>query len=66
VLILTRKEQESIVIQSDKKTIEVTVTSIRDGRVLLGIDAPSDVKITRKELIDDRNRTTTTTTTDRI
>ena len=47
MLILARKENESIVINGD---IRVCVTSIRGGQVRLGIEAPPDVPICRREL----------------
>lgn len=47
MLILARKKDESIIIGDD---IEVAVVDIRDGKVKLGIEAPKDVEIVRKEL----------------
>ena len=47
MLILTRKKDESIVIND---RIEVKVISIEDGKVKLGISAPKDVTIHRKEI----------------
>lgn len=47
MLILTRKKNESIVID-DK--IEIFITDIEDGKVKLGIKAPKDVDIHRKEI----------------
>lgn len=49
MLILSRKERESIVINHD---IEITVVEIKDGRVRLGISAPKDMDIHRKEVYD--------------
>ncbi|MGF7184471.1 carbon storage regulator [Desulfitispora alkaliphila] len=49
MLILSRKEGEAIVIGKD---IKVTVTEVKDGQVRLGIDAPKEVDIFRKELYD--------------
>ena len=56
MLILTRKSSESLVIAD---TIEVTVVSIDGDRVKLGITAPKEVSILRKELciaIGEENR----------
>ena len=54
MLVLTRKQEASVVIGSD---IEVKVLSIRRGTVKLGIDAPPDVPIRRNELcFDDKPR----------
>ena len=48
MLVLSRKASESVQIDS---TIQVTVVSIRKGRVKLGISAPDSVRIVRNELI---------------
>jgi carbon storage regulator len=47
MLILTRKQNESIIIDDD---IKVTVLSDRHGQVKLGIEAPDDVEIWRDEI----------------
>ncbi|NBG88301.1 carbon storage regulator CsrA [Isachenkonia alkalipeptolytica] len=47
MLILTRKLDESIMLGKD---IEIKVLGIEDGKVKLGIDAPRDVDIFRKEI----------------
>ncbi len=49
MLILSRQLNESIVID-DKITI--TLVEMMDGRVRIGIDAPSDIAIHRKEVYD--------------
>jgi carbon storage regulator CsrA len=54
VLVLSRKKQESIVINGN---IKVTVTEIREGKVRLGFEAPPEVKIKRAELGDPLCRT---------
>jgi carbon storage regulator CsrA len=46
VLVLRRKPQERIAIGPD---VEVTVVEIEPGGVTLGIEAPRDVAITRRE-----------------
>ncbi|MGD9969888.1 MAG: carbon storage regulator CsrA [Sulfuricurvum sp.] len=48
MLILSRKADESIVIAD---TITVKIVSIDKGVVKLGIDAPSDIRILRSELV---------------
>jgi len=50
MLILSRKIGESIIID-DK--IEVVVLEIVDGKIKLGIEAPKDVTIHRKEVYDE-------------
>ncbi len=49
MLVLTRKKNESIVINDN---IIVTVIEIRGGKVRLGFDAPKDVPIHRREVYD--------------
>jgi carbon storage regulator len=47
MLILTRKNDEEIVINSD---IVVKILSISEGQVKLGISAPKDIEILRGEI----------------
>ena len=49
MLILTRKKDESILIG---KNIKLKIISIEEGKVKIGIEAPKDVEILRKELLD--------------
>ncbi|NLJ99999.1 MAG: carbon storage regulator CsrA [Clostridia bacterium] len=49
MLVLTRKNNETLVIGKD---IFVTVLDIQGDRVKLGIDAPRDISIHRKEIFD--------------
>lgn len=49
MLVLTRKEGESITIGTN---IEVIVLRATDGRLRLGIVAPKDVPVFRTELLD--------------
>ncbi|WDV46125.1 carbon storage regulator CsrA [Clostridiaceae bacterium M8S5] len=50
MLILTRKKDQSIIINDN---IEVIVMDVVDGKVKLGIKAPKDIEIYRKEICDD-------------
>ncbi len=50
MLVLKRKKDESIMIGKD---ITVTVLQCDDGTVKLGIEAPKEVKVYRKEIITD-------------
>lgn len=47
MLILTRKKGESIIIDGN---IEVTVIESSDGKIKLGIEAPKNIEIHRKEV----------------
>ena len=49
MLVLTRKENESIRIGND---IEITLVRVRGGGVRIGIEAPRDVKVLRGELAE--------------
>jgi carbon storage regulator len=49
MLVLSRKVGESIQIDGG---IRVTVTEVRGGRVRLSIEAPSNVRVLRKEIAD--------------
>lgn len=49
MLIITRKKGQSILIGDN---IEITVSKLEDGSVKLGIDAPKEMTILRKELYD--------------
>ncbi|CCQ94655.1 carbon storage regulator [[Clostridium] ultunense Esp] len=47
MLILSRKKDESIIIDGN---IEIKVLEIEDGKVRIGIEAPKNIDIFRKEL----------------
>ncbi len=47
MLILTRKDNESIMIDKD---IKITVLSIDGGKVRLGITAPQEIAVHREEI----------------
>jgi len=49
MLVLTRKINESIVINDD---VSIMVVEVRGDRVRLGIEAPKDVSVHRKEVYD--------------
>jgi carbon storage regulator len=49
MLVLSRKENESIVIDG---RIKITVVKIGGDKIRLGIEAPQDVPILRSELIE--------------
>ena len=49
MLVLSRKPGQTIVINHD---IEITVVEIQGNKIRLGIKAPRDVKVNRKEIED--------------
>ena len=51
MLVLSRKAEEKIHIGDD---IVITVVSLANGKVRLGIEAPPDVHILRSELVANR------------
>jgi len=50
VLVLSRREDESIIINDD---IEIKVIGVKQDQVKIGIVAPKNVKIFRKEIYDE-------------
>ena len=49
MLVLSRKKNESIVINND---ITIVVVEIRGDKVRLGVEAPSEVPVHRQEVYD--------------
>ncbi|SCZ77821.1 carbon storage regulator CsrA [Acidaminobacter hydrogenoformans] len=49
MLVLARKKEESLIIDGK---IEIVILEAEDGKVKLGINAPEDVKIYRKEILE--------------
>jgi len=49
MLVLSRKKNESIVVSDD---IVITVVEIRGDKVRLGIEAPKEMPVHRKEVFD--------------
>ncbi|HWO77291.1 MAG TPA: carbon storage regulator CsrA [Bacillus sp. (in: firmicutes)] len=49
MLVLTRKNGEAIQIGDD---IEITILSAKNDQVKIGINAPKDIEIVRKEILD--------------
>jgi carbon storage regulator len=66
MLVLTRKRDESIIIGED---IEITIIGIDGDQVKIGIKAPKNVEILRKEIylaIQEENRQATDISTNLI
>jgi len=49
MLILTRKKEESIIINGN---IEIQIIAIEEGKVKIGINAPKDIEIYRSEVFE--------------
>lgn len=49
MLVLTRKKNEAICIGAD---IEITILEIQGDQIKLGINAPNEIEIFRKEVLD--------------
>ncbi|MGD0576553.1 MAG: carbon storage regulator CsrA [Candidatus Staskawiczbacteria bacterium] len=49
MLVLSRKKNESIVINDD---ITITIVEIRGDKVRLGVEAPKEVPVHRREVFD--------------
>jgi carbon storage regulator len=49
MLVLTRKKNETIVINGN---ISVTVVDVQGDKVRLGVDAPRDIPVHRQEVYD--------------
>ena len=56
MLVLSRKRNESIVIDTSDGPVEITVVDIRGDKVRLGCDAPRAVPVHRREVYDAINR----------
>ncbi len=54
MLVLTRKKGQSILLGDD---VEVTILEINRDSVKIGINAPKDVKIFRRELYEEIKKT---------
>jgi len=51
MLVLSRRRDETIVIKTGSGELEITIVDIRGDKVRLGITAPRDVLVHRKEVI---------------
>lgn len=66
MLVLTRKPEQSIMIGAD---IEITILEVRGEQVRVGIRAPREVTVHRKEVFDqirEENRVANTTTAETL
>lgn len=49
MLVVTRKVGESIMIGDD---VEISIVKLGDGSVKIGVEAPKDIKVLRKEIFE--------------
>lgn len=49
MLVISRKVGESLVLSDN---IRITITSLSNDKVTIGIDAPKEVKVVREELLE--------------
>ena len=52
MLVLSRKEEEAIIVGN----VRITIVAVRGGRVKVGINAPKEVQIVREELVGRERR----------
>ena len=53
MLVLSRKTNQTIVIQTEKGPIQIVVRAVEGGRVKLGIEADKSIQIMRGEVMDE-------------
>ena len=52
MLVLSRKKNEQIVIGAGENEIVLTVVEIRGDKIRLGIEAPKEIPVHRREIYD--------------
>ena len=52
MLVLSRKRDEAIIIGHGEDAIRITVVDIRNGKIRIGVEAPKDIPVNRKEVYD--------------
>ena len=52
MLVLSRKKDETIVINSGNNDIHITIVDIRGDKIRVGINAPPEVSIHREEIAE--------------
>ncbi|UTF61287.1 carbon storage regulator [Gilvimarinus sp. DA14] len=50
MMILSRRLGESVIIEIDREPVKLKIMSIEGKQVILGIEAPKDIKILRTEV----------------
>jgi len=52
MIVLSRKKNESIIIGDKDNPVVITVVEVRGDKVRLGVEAPKEVPVHRKEVFD--------------
>ena len=52
MLVLSRKKRETLVIMAGETLIEIHVADIRGDKVRIGVDAPEEIPVYRREVYD--------------
>jgi carbon storage regulator len=50
MLTLTRKKNQSIIVETEHGPVQVYVREIRGNQVRLGVEAPTEVRVDREEV----------------
>ena len=53
MLVMTRREGESLVLEFGKERVEITVHQIKNRNIRLRISADDSVRVVRKELLEE-------------
>lgn len=55
MLVLSRRQNESITIDTGRERIVVNVNRVAGGRVVLGVEAPQSARIVRTEIEEEEH-----------
>lgn len=56
MLVLTRKENERLILSIDGKTVSLTVCGVEGRKVRIGVQAPPEIAILRSELAGEHKK----------
>lgn len=56
MLVITRRDGESIVLEFGKERVEIAVHQVKNRNIRLRIDANDSVRVVRKELLEEERR----------
>ena len=52
MLILSRREGESLILETADGPVEIVLLEYKGGQTRVGVEAPTSVKVLRRELVD--------------